>query len=49
LAPDGIIIAESPVEKALPQLAAPYRIGREYRYGKIKVTLYRRDAEEKEE
>ena len=46
LAPDGIMIAESPVEKTLPALRAPYRIAREYRYGKIKVTLYRRDGEE---
>ena len=40
------MIAESPVEKTLPALRAPYRIAREYRYGKIKVTLYRRDGEE---
>lgn len=46
LARDGIMIAESPVEKELPALAAPYRVAREYRYGKIKVTLYRRDGEE---
>ena len=47
LAPDGIMIAESPVEKELPVLVPPYRVAREYRYGKIKVTLYRRDGEEK--
>lgn len=46
LARDGIMIAESPVDKTLPVLAAPYRVAREYRYGKIKVTLYRRDEEE---
>lgn len=46
LARDGIMIAESPVDKTLPVLAAPYRVAREYRYGKIKVTLYRRDGEE---
>ena len=38
----GIIVCESPLEKELPNLAAPYEKGREYRYGKIKITLYRR-------
>ena len=46
LAPDGIMIAESPAEKELPKLSAPYRVALEYRYGRIKVTLYRRDGEE---
>ena len=46
LAPNGIMIAESPAEKELPKLCAPYRVAREYRYGRIKVTLYRRDGEE---
>ena len=46
LAPHGIIIAESPAEKALPALAAPYGVYREYRYGKIKVTIYHRAGEE---
>ena len=46
LAPEGRMIAESPAEKELPKLSAPYRVAREYRYGRIKVTLYRRDGEE---
>lgn len=46
LAPHGIIVAESPMEKTLPGLSAPYGIYREYRYGKIKVTIYHRDGEE---
>ncbi|MBE6910536.1 MAG: 16S rRNA (guanine(966)-N(2))-methyltransferase RsmD [Ruminococcaceae bacterium] len=46
LAEHGIIVAECPVDKTLPALSAPYRIHREYRYGKIKVTVYRRDGEE---
>ena len=29
-------------DKLLPQLPGPYRMGREYRYGKIKLTLYHR-------
>lgn len=39
----GIIICESPQEKSLPDLSAPYGKYREYRYGKIKVTVYHRD------
>lgn len=39
---NGIIVCESAAEKALPVLDAPYEKGREYRYGKIKITLYRR-------
>jgi len=37
---NGIIVCESRVEKVLPDLPAPYEKGREYRYGKIKLTLY---------
>lgn len=48
LSPRGIIVAESPLEKTLPALSAPYGVYREYRYGKIKVTIYHRDGEEKE-
>ena len=44
----GIMVAECPVEKVLPSLSAPYRIHREYRYGKIKVTVYHRDGENEE-
>lgn len=42
LKPHGIMVAESPVEKTLPALAEPYTIHREYRYGKIKLTVYHR-------
>lgn len=42
LAECGIMICESPVELALPHLAAPYVQGRTYSYGKTKVTLYHR-------
>ena len=41
---NGIIVCESPADHALPELAAPYEKGREYRYGKIKATIYRRGA-----
>ena len=39
---NGIIVCESAAESALPELAAPYAKGRDYRYGKIKITLYHR-------
>lgn len=45
LAPHGIIAAEAPAEKILPEPAAPYRMGRTYRYGRIAVTLFRRAGE----
>ena len=41
---NGIIVCESPAEHTLPDLPEPYEKGREYRYGKIKFTLYRRRA-----
>lgn len=41
---NGIIVCESPVEHVLPELSAPYERGGEYRYGKIKVTLFRKRA-----
>ena len=46
LAPRGIIVAECPADKVLPALSAPYHIHREYRYGKIKATVYHRDGED---
>ena len=45
LSGNGIIVCETPVERALPDLPEPYRKQKEYRYGKIKLTTYRRDAE----
>ena len=44
-APHGIIVAEHPVEETLPELPAPYRLRRSYRYGKIAVTLFEREGE----
>ena len=41
---NGIIVCESPADRRLPELAEPYEKGKEYRYGKIKFTLYRRRA-----
>ena len=42
----GIIVAESAADKVLPPVLPPYRLHREYRYGKIKVTVYHRDGNE---
>lgn len=44
LSEHGIMICESAAEKQLPELALPYEKGREYRYGKIKLTVYRRQG-----
>ena len=41
---NGIIVCESSLEKEMPELPVPYEKGREYRYGKIKLTLYHRKA-----
>lgn len=37
---NGIIICETRAEKVLPEVSIPYRLHREYRYGKIKLTVY---------
>ena len=44
LAPHGIIVAEHPTGRTTPALAPPYRVHRTYRYGKIALTVYHRDA-----
>lgn len=49
LSPHGIIVAEHPANKALPVLSAPYRLHRTYRYGKIALTIYRRNGNEENE
>ena len=38
----GIMICESAAERELPALPPPYERGREYRYGKIRMTVCRR-------
>lgn len=43
---NGIIVCESDLRKELPSLPHPYEFGKEYRYGKIKVTTYRRSISE---
>ena len=46
VAGNGIIVCESPADRRLPELDQPYEKGKEYRYGKIKFTLYRRRADQ---
>lgn len=38
----GIIVCETGAEEVLPALPEDYEVGREYRYGKIKLTTIRR-------
>lgn len=44
LSEHGIMICESAAEKQMPEPDAPYEKGREYRYGKIKLTVYHRQG-----
>ena len=42
----GIIVCELRTEYALAEISAPYKIAREYRYGKIKITtITKKNAE----
>lgn len=47
LSEHGIIVCETGSEYQLPRLAAPYELGREYRYGKIKLTVCRRQGSDR--
>ena len=42
----GIMICESGLNQVLPSLEAPYKRGKEYRYGKSKRTNYRKTGRE---
>ncbi len=42
-APGGTIVAEHPTDEEVPETAGEFRRGRSYRYGKIYLTLYRRE------
>jgi len=39
---NGIMVCETKWEQEMPDVAAPYEKVREYRYGKVKVTVYTR-------
>lgn len=42
----GIVICESPADKELPSAIKGFPVMRKYRYGKICITVYRRDNQE---
>ena len=44
LSDGGIIICEARRETALPEMIAPYRKGKEYRYGKVKICIYTKES-----
>ena len=44
LSEGGIIVCETRRETELPQLEAPYSSRREYRYGKVKLTVYAKEC-----
>ena len=43
---DGIIICEARRERDLPEMKAPYYKSREYRYGSVKLCVYKKEPEE---
>ena len=43
---NGIIVCENGSNAGWPTVLPPYRLQKEYRYGKIKTALYRRQADE---
>lgn len=43
LSDGGIIICESRRETPMPSVSEPYFVGREYVYGKVKITVYRKE------
>ena len=45
LSDHGIIVCESPANQTLPELPPPYFLHRTYRYGKIKITTYHKEAD----
>lgn len=44
LADNGIIVCETRTEHTMPELPAPYVRSRDYRYGKSKIVLYRKEV-----
>ena len=45
LSDGGIMICEARREAELPELPAPYRKGKEYRYGKVKICIYTKESQ----
>lgn len=44
LSEGGIIICETRLETSLPELTPPYFMRREYKYGKVKITVYAKES-----
>ena len=44
LSEGGIIICEARSEEPLPEMTPPYRKGREYRYGRVKLAVYTKES-----
>ena len=44
LSDGGIIICEARRERVLPEMRAPYRKNKEYRYGKVKICVYKKES-----
>lgn len=42
---NGVILCESALDENLPEKAGEFTLHREYRYGKIKITSYRRNSD----
>ena len=42
---NGIIVCENGSNTGWPPVKAPYQMQKEYRYGKIRTALYRRQAD----
>lgn len=40
--PGGVIVCETAIEEEMPQSVGEFELDRTYRYGKIKITTYRR-------
>ncbi|MBO5556945.1 MAG: 16S rRNA (guanine(966)-N(2))-methyltransferase RsmD [Oscillospiraceae bacterium] len=45
LSDGGIIICEARADRPLPDMEAPYRKAREYRYGKVKICVYKKECD----
>ena len=48
MTPGGVIFCEHPVREVLPEEAGEFRKSKEYRYGKIALTAYRRPKQNEE-
>ena len=46
---NGIMVCETKLEQELSDVSKPYEKGREYRYGKVKVTVYTKTEDKRED